>query len=295
MSDKPYKVPAEGRGALSVLHGRSRLHGRQVDPGRRVPPGQPRPWCITSSSVVQSAGRRPQERRRRALRVAHGHGARRPSADAAARAMAKLIPAGSKLVFQMHYTPNGTAQTDRSSVGFMFADPATVKKQVGTDKAGDTNGSSFRRATSNHRVEATHTLRPRYAAAGAVPAHAPARQVVPLRRRSIPTARREMLLDVPHYDFNWQNGYALAEPKLHAGRHASCTARPHFDNSDEEPGQSRSDQDGPLGRPDVGRDDDRLLRHGPGRSGSARSRSKRRTDEFLKQAGSRQGVASATS
>ena len=45
---------------------------------------------------------------------------------------AKLIPAGSKLVFQMHYTPNGVAQTDLSSVGFKFADPTTVKKAVGT-------------------------------------------------------------------------------------------------------------------------------------------------------------------
>ena len=36
--------------------------------------------------------------------------------------MAKLIPAGSKLVFQMHYTPNGTATEDRSCVGFIFAD-----------------------------------------------------------------------------------------------------------------------------------------------------------------------------
>ena len=49
--------------------------------------------------------------------------------------MAKLIPAGSKLVFQMHYTPNGTAQEDRSCVGLIFADAKTVKKQVGTDKA----------------------------------------------------------------------------------------------------------------------------------------------------------------
>src|SRR5262249_28254267 len=32
---------------------------------------------------------------------------------------AKRIPAGAKLVFQMHYTPNGTAQKDRSSVGLI--------------------------------------------------------------------------------------------------------------------------------------------------------------------------------
>src|SRR5216683_1665897 len=35
--------------------------------------------------------------------------------------MAKKIPAGSELIFQMHYTPNGKAQKDRSSVGIIFA------------------------------------------------------------------------------------------------------------------------------------------------------------------------------
>ena len=35
--------------------------------------------------------------------------------------LAKKIPAGSKLVFEMHYTPNGTAQKDRSSIGLVFA------------------------------------------------------------------------------------------------------------------------------------------------------------------------------
>ena len=34
---------------------------------------------------------------------------------------ARLIPAGSKLLFEVHYTPNGTEQTDRSSVGIRLA------------------------------------------------------------------------------------------------------------------------------------------------------------------------------
>jgi mono/diheme cytochrome c family protein len=35
--------------------------------------------------------------------------------------MAKLVPAGSDLVFQMHYTTNGTAATDQTAVGLIFA------------------------------------------------------------------------------------------------------------------------------------------------------------------------------
>src|SRR5262249_6638365 len=36
------------------------------------------------------------------------------------------VKAGSKLIFQLHYTPNGTPQPDRSYVGFIFTDPAKV-------------------------------------------------------------------------------------------------------------------------------------------------------------------------
>jgi hypothetical protein len=40
----------------------------------------------------------------------------------------------------------------------------------------------------------------------------------------------EVLLDVPHFDFNWQHSYILAEPKrLPAGTQIRCTAV--YDNS----------------------------------------------------------------
>ncbi len=49
-----------------------------------------------------------------------------------------------------------------------------------------------------------------------------------------PDQSEEILLDVPHYDFNWQNTYVLAEPKLMPdGTELVCTA--HFDNSTENP------------------------------------------------------------
>ena len=44
--------------------------------------------------------------------------------------MARLVPAGSKLIFQLHYTPNGSPQTDRSYCGFVFADPEEVRKEA---------------------------------------------------------------------------------------------------------------------------------------------------------------------
>ncbi len=48
------------------------------------------------------------------------------------------------------------------------------------------------------------------------------------------TGASEILLDVPRYDFNWQNRYELAEPKhLPAGSRLRCTAV--YDNSADNP------------------------------------------------------------
>jgi hypothetical protein len=42
--------------------------------------------------------------------------------------------------------------------------------------------------------------------------------------------QREILLDVPQYDFNWQNSFILSQPRhIPAGSVLHCTA--HFDNS----------------------------------------------------------------
>ncbi len=40
------------------------------------------------------------------------------------------IPAGSKILFEMHYTPNGTAQEDVSRIGLKFVDPEQVRNEV---------------------------------------------------------------------------------------------------------------------------------------------------------------------
>src|SRR5262249_18563685 len=44
--------------------------------------------------------------------------------------VARLVRAGSKLNFQIHYTPNGKAGDDTSCVGFKFGDPKAIRKLV---------------------------------------------------------------------------------------------------------------------------------------------------------------------
>ena len=50
---------------------------------------------------------------------------------------ARFVPAGSKFVFQQHYTPNGSEQTDLTKVGLIFADENEVTEELQTFMAID--------------------------------------------------------------------------------------------------------------------------------------------------------------
>jgi len=142
----------------------------------------------------------------------------------------RCIPAGSKLVFQMHYTPNGSEQTDISEAGIVFADPKKVKQEI---KLGAAINWQFKipPGADNHPVEANHRFQEDVLLYSLTP-H------MHLRGKSFrftavyPDNHREILLDVPHYDFNWQNIYLLKNPKLlPQGTDLLCEA--HFDNSED--------------------------------------------------------------
>ena len=95
--------------------------------------------------------------------------------------MAKLIPAGWQLVFQMHYTPNGSPQKDCSSVGIKFVDdPSTIKYRVATANAANA-AFVIPAGDPNFEVESDAHLRTRRDHALAVSAHAPARKGLSLR------------------------------------------------------------------------------------------------------------------
>jgi hypothetical protein len=140
---------------------------------------------------------------------------------------AKLIKAGSKLVFQMHYTPNGKEAVDRSYVGLIFA-KSPVNQPV---KTGMAVNASFRipPGDGNHEVRSSWTA----------PADVRIIDLMPhmhLRGKDFtytavyPDGRSEVVLEVPKYDFNWQLLYRFREPlRLPKGSRLECVA--HFDNS----------------------------------------------------------------
>ena len=67
-------------------------------------------------------------------------------------AHARRIPAGSKLVFQMHYTPNGERQSDLSKVGLLFAEEPEVEHELYT-VVGIDQDFEIPPQASNHRVD----------------------------------------------------------------------------------------------------------------------------------------------
>jgi peroxiredoxin len=143
---------------------------------------------------------------------------------------ARFVPAGSKIVFQMHYTPNGSEQTDQSEVGLVLAKeserPREVKFQIAVN-------SDFRipAGAANYEIPAGHDFKHDTILHSLIP-HMHFRGKEFRFTAHYPDGREEILLDVPRYDFNWQNAYALAEPKrLPKGTVVQC--RGIFDNSEE--------------------------------------------------------------
>jgi peroxiredoxin/mono/diheme cytochrome c family protein len=142
---------------------------------------------------------------------------------------ARLIPAGSKLVFQMHYTPNGSEQTDQTSVGIVFADPARVRRAM---RAGMAINTRFRIPAREADYQASADYRfGQDAILYALYPHMHLRGKAFRFEAVYPDRRREVLLDVPRYRFDWQDRYVLAEPKrMPEGTVLHCEA--HFDNSE---------------------------------------------------------------
>jgi peroxiredoxin len=143
---------------------------------------------------------------------------------------AKLVPAGSELLFQMHFTPNGKPGKDRSRVAMTFANPKEVTHLVRTVQAMNA-GFEIPPGDDNYKVEATSFPYKFDAELVQLFPHMHLRGKQFDYEARYPDGRKEMLLDVPHYNFGWQLTYELAEMKpLPKGTIIHCTS--HFDNSE---------------------------------------------------------------
>jgi mono/diheme cytochrome c family protein len=139
----------------------------------------------------------------------------------------KKIPAGAKLIFQMHYTPNGKATTDVTTIGLKYA-KEPLKHPVLTRPVLNT-GFRIPSGAPNHEVKSFYTFKEDVCLTSLMP-HMHLRGKDFEIKAHFPDGSSRILLNVPRYDFNWQTYYVPKEPiAIPKGTKIECTA--HFDNS----------------------------------------------------------------
>lgn len=140
---------------------------------------------------------------------------------------AKLIPAGSDILFEVHYTANGKAARDRTKVGLTLAKAPPEKRfitLVGRSldfviPPGDANYEAKALVKFNEPVEFVEQQ-----------PHMHLRGKDMLVKMIYPTGESETILNVPRYDFNWQLVYYHEKPlQIPKGTMMEITA--HWDNS----------------------------------------------------------------
>ncbi|HXH61089.1 MAG TPA: hypothetical protein VNI20_06995 [Fimbriimonadaceae bacterium] len=144
---------------------------------------------------------------------------------------AKRLPKGATLLFQLHYTPNGRAVTDRTRIALKFtsAPPQHVVQVYGIANTtfkippGDPNFSDTRTITVPQDVMLTAFM-----------PHMHLRGKAMRYDVEYPDGKKETLLNVPHYDFNWQLTYRYTKPKF-IPKGSKITLTGTFDNSTDNP------------------------------------------------------------
>ena len=157
------------------------------------------------------------------------------AADYRSFGAAKLVPAGSDITLNLHYTPNGTAVTDHVQIGFTVAKEPPQRRYVSLSSSAPIDPKLFAipandpnwlsppaEATFNQDVELVFMM-----------PHMHVRGKDMTYTLEYPDGRKEVVLSVPHYDFNWQLGYntSIKVPKgtrLHVDAHYDNSANNRF-------------------------------------------------------------------
>jgi mono/diheme cytochrome c family protein len=143
----------------------------------------------------------------------------------------KHLPANAVFDLEMHYTTNGSPQTDQTEVGIYLLKekPALRFESVPVIN----NSFEIRAGEPKAEVQATYAFK-QAATLHSVTAH------MHLRGRSMkfetlaPDGKRAVIASIPRYDFNWQVTYVLAQPRpIAAGTWALLSGS--FDNSPRNP------------------------------------------------------------
>ena len=139
----------------------------------------------------------------------------------------KLLPKGSSILFQLHYTPNGRDTIDESALGLYFHDTPPEHELF--------LGSAINKDFTIPPHVPDHVVTARFRAQDDIlvytlSPHMHFRGSRMHYEAVYPDGAKEVLLSVPNYDFYWQHTYVLKEPKqLPKGTVVTCVGA--FDNS----------------------------------------------------------------
>ncbi len=223
MREQPFTVPAEG--IVDYQH-------YVVDPGweedKYIVAAEARPDQRTVVHHILVYVIPPGEKKRDFRQVVAGYAPGMPPLELT-DGVALEVKAGSKLLFEMHYTPNGSPVNDKSYLGVKFTDKANVRKRM-NGRAAINHKFEIPAGESDHEVKATYVVRQDENLISMTP-HMHLRGKSFRYDVTFPDGREQTLLNVPNYDFNWQLKYVLDEPlTLPKGTRIECTAV--FDNSE---------------------------------------------------------------
>jgi hypothetical protein len=141
------------------------------------------------------------------------------------------VRAGAVLTLQMHYTANGTAASDQTRVGVVFA-KTPPQHEVRAGSFVNTR-LLIPAGAKDHQVDAAIGFGEDAVVWGLLP-HTHLRGVKWTYRLVHPDGRVEPILSVPKYDFNWQTFYLFAKP-LQVTRGSRIESSAWYDNSASNP------------------------------------------------------------
>jgi hypothetical protein len=144
--------------------------------------------------------------------------------------LGRYLKKGSDIVMQIHYHPSGKRETDRSKVGVYFADS---RQKVAADIWAATFSHNIPAGEKEYRVTARYVVPSDVELLGIVPhMHLIGRSIK--AAAAFPDGTTRPLIDIPRWDFNWQDDYRFARTfKLPKGTRLEVEAI--YDNSADNP------------------------------------------------------------
>src|SRR5436190_6800000 len=144
----------------------------------------------------------------------------------------KLIPADVDLDIQVHYTPNGSEVIDHPQIGFVLAKKDPKYRYISYAISAPQDADTFAIPPNNPNWESpvAEAVFEEDAQLVWFSPHMHVRGKDMTYRLEYPDGRKEIILNVPHYDFNWQLGYELATP-INVPKGTRFVATAHYDNS----------------------------------------------------------------